>query len=385
MQAAYFGKRVPSSRKRPIRAAPRCTPARSRARRCARPRSTSPGYRARDLYGVAVELDDRTPTVPRFIARKDADRGGTSRAHPRRTSSATASSCCAGRRRASSTRTRSRVDARRRARAPRSGRVLPDRDRLAARTVRADIPTSPSPTSTTRDEILALDALPDHAGGARRRRDRLRVRVHVRGARRRRSTLVEARTQILPVPRLSRSGERLETRDGAPRHRRIRTGRRWRPRRPRAPRGRLVCDLADGSRARLRAAALRRRPRRATPRASALERVGLRAGRARLPRGRRALPDRGAAHLRGRRRDRLPRARVDLDGAGARRRLPRLRLRLQAVGRRDASLRHLHDPRGELRRRDRGELPEEGHRLRASAARSTATTRAARSSATSRA
>ena len=57
--------------------------------------------------------------------------------------------------------------------------------------------------------------------------------------------------------------------------------------------------------------------------------------------GRRALPHRGAAHLRRRRRDRLPRARLDLDGAGPPGRPPRLR----RAGARDAppaADRHLH-------------------------------------------
>ena len=62
-------------------------------------------------------------------------------------------------------------------------------------------------------------------------------------------------------------------------------------------------------------------------------------GQPRPDRGRRGLPDRGRAHLRGRRRHRLPRAGRDLDGAGPAGGLPRLRRagrdadeRLQPIG-----------------------------------------------------
>ena len=99
-------------------------------------------------------------------------------------------------------------------------------------------------------------------------------------------------------------------------------------------RGRLaVPSSTSGARARVRAAPRRRR-------AGSGDTAGLepRGGR-RRDRTRAAyvvvderLPDRGARHLRGRRRHRLPGARVDLDGAGARRRVPRVRLRLQARG-----------------------------------------------------
>ena len=79
-----------------------------------------------------------------------------------------------------------------------------------------------------------------------------------------------------------------------------------------------------------------------------------------------ALPDLGAAHLRGRRRGGLPRPRLHLDGAGARghdlrlrgHRLPHPALRRRAAGR------HLHHPRGLLGGRDRGVAPGEGHPLR---------------------
>ena len=56
-----------------------------------------------------------------------------------------------------------------------------------------------------------------------------------------------------------------------------------------------------------------------------LDAAGLERRQARPDQGRRVLPDQGAAHLRGRRRHRLPRAGGDLDGAGPGRGLPRLR------------------------------------------------------------
>ena len=122
---------------------------------------------------------------------------------------------------------------------------------------------------------------------------------------------------------------------------------------------------------------------RATPRRSNLEAAGVEADK----RGyvevdedyRTSVP----AHLRGRRRHRLPRARVDVDGAGARRGVPRVRLHVQAPGRasscRTASTR---SPRC----RCVGLSEEDAKRARAStwssAAPFYATTRAARSSAT---
>ncbi len=103
---------------------------------------------------------------------------------------------------------------------------------------------------------------------------------------------------------------------------------------------------------------------------------------ARLRAGRRRLPDGGAEHLRRGRRHRLPCARVDVDGAGARRGVSRLRLHVQEAGLPPPAVRHLHDPRGELRRALRGAGRRQKNRRTSSAARSTATTRAARSSAT---
>jgi hypothetical protein len=100
-------------------------------------------------------------------------------------------------------------------------------------------------------------------------------------------------------------------------------------------------------------------------------------------RGRRRLPDDRPERLRGRGRHRLPGARVDVDGAGARRGVSRVRLHLQAADEPPLAVRHLHDPGGELRGPLRGgRQRSKGSMRTSSGARSTATTRAARSSAT---
>ena len=66
--------------------------------------------------------------------------------------------------------------------------------------------------------------------------------------------------------------------------------------------------------------------------------------RSRTPRCERALPDAGAAHLRGRRRHRLPEPGVDIDGAGPLGGVPRVRCRhAQHAG--TVSVRHLHRAR----------------------------------------
>ena len=78
---------------------------------------------------------------------------------------------------------------------------------------------------------------------------------------------------------------------------------------------------------------------------------------ARPPEGERALPDRGPAHLRRGRRDRLPGAGLDLDGAGAGGHVPRLRPQVQVTGLGAAAHGRLHHPRDRGGGRDRGELP----------------------------
>ena len=92
----------------------------------------------------------------------------------------------------------------------------------------------------------------------------------------------------------------------------------------------------------------------ATSRRLNLPAAGLTADGQGAPRGERALPDLGAAHLRGGRPRRLPDARLGLDGAGARRDEPRLRRSRGASSPGSPAGRHLHHPRGLVGRRDRG-------------------------------
>ena len=75
------------------------------------------------------------------------------------------------------------------------------------------------------------------------------------------------------------------------------------------------------------------------------------------------LSDQRAAHLRGRRRDRLPEPRLDLDGAGPDRRLPRVRSRCPGSAG-VLPLRHLCGARDLDHRPDRGGAARAGHRLR---------------------
>ena len=80
---------------------------------------------------------------------------------------------------------------------------------------------------------------------------------------------------------------------------------------------------------------------------------GARGRRARAAGGQWMFPDRGAAHLRGGRRHRIPVPRLDLHGTGPARELPHVRRRLpEPHG--VSALRHLHDPRDLDGRQDRG-------------------------------
>ena len=95
-----------------------------------------------------------------------------------------------------------------------------------------------------------------------------------------------------------------------------------------------------------------------------LEALGLAPERPRSARGQRALPDRAAPHLRGGRRDRLPGPGLHLDGAGAPGDPPRASACRGRGPHRGPALRHLRHPRGELHRRHRGGAEGEGRRLR---------------------
>ena len=190
-------------------------------------------------------------------------------------------------------------------------------------------------------ERAALDA------GGRRRRDRHRVRLHVRrpGDQGHRGGAARADARVL-----RRRGGR---------------GAQVPPARPR----RHVPVRRDGVLGRVQARGGHRHlaereedPRRHGPvlgRPAGRQRPpqpgGGRADRrqARPDRGRRLVPDRGAAHLRGGRRDRVPGAGRHLDGAGPARRPPRLR-RPAARGQRPAADRHLQHSRDQLRGPDRG-------------------------------
>ena len=87
-------------------------------------------------------------------------------------------------------------------------------------------------------------------------------------------------------------------------------------------------------------------------------------GCSRLHSGGQRISHQGAAHLRGRRRDRLSCPRLGVDGARPRRHVSRLRLRLQESRRSRDAIRHLHHPGSELVRRDRGDLQRKEDRLR---------------------
>ena len=210
-------------------------------------------------------------------------------------------------------------------------------------------------------------------GRDRRRGDRLRVRVHVRGAGR---AGAPDRPAARPAPVPGRGdGGAARGRDALARdhaapgaHARARLARaRW-----------LDVHAVVGRAARRGDRDGRGRPsgehRRPRP-----PRDRRRGRRAWLRQGGRGLPDGGRGRLRGRRRRRLPVARERLHGAGPGRRVPRVRVHVQAAGVGPAAVRRLHDPGGELRRPGRGG----GGAARAWTswrdARSTATTSAARS------
>ena len=196
------------------------------------------GFRARDLYGVSVHLDDAHAAVPKLIQRKDTIA------------------------RQESARMRANLERHRvelvqgearfvgtheiEVATPEGPRRIEGRHFLIAT---GSIPRSPpdvpiaEPDVYDSDEILALDHLPDHlvvlgAGVIGCEYACMFAALGVR------VTLVEARTQFLPFLDFE-IGARLE---GAMRHLgvEVRKGHRW-GRVHRAPSGRLLCDLADGS------------------------------------------------------------------------------------------------------------------------------------------
>ena len=220
--------------------------------------------------------------------------------------------------------------------------------------------------------------------GRRRRRDRLRVRLHLRRARRRRVTLVEARDRLLAFLDARDRATLLATPDGRALGIDARCCERASTARRRAT-GERRCRLAwRRRRARRPTRALRRRAQRQHRRASASSASASRPTSA-ATRGRRALPRPAcpgvyaAGDVIG-----FPAlASMSMEQARVAR-VPRLRLRLQAAPWLELLPYGIYTiPEVSMRRRDRGELRGEGHRLRGRPRRATRTTRAARSSATS--
>ena len=89
-----------------------------------------------------------------------------------------------------------------------------------------------------------------------------------------------------------------------------------------------------------------------------------RARRARAALGQREVPDRASAHLRRRRRDRIPGPGEHVDGAGAPGDPERLRHSGAEAADGSPAVRDLRDSRGELRRRHRGDAEGEGDSVR---------------------
>ena len=225
------------------------------------------------------------------------------------------------------------------------------RDRHRARAAR---PTSTSTTQTVIDSdgILHLEPHPRLARRRRRRRDRHRVRLDVRGARARRSR--------------SSSGGRGCSSSSTPRSSRrcsyhLRDlGVAFRLGESRSIGGRRATTAATVTRCSRAASAIAAEAvlysagRQGATDGLDLDAAGLEAdkrGRITVDADYRTAVD---AHLRGRRRDRLPEPRRDLDGAGPPRRLRTRSASRASRCRRAAAVRHLLDSGDHHRRQDRG-------------------------------
>lgn len=203
------------------------------------------GHRARDLYGIAVELEDRHAAVPRLIARKDA----IARAESARIRDNFA------RHGVTLVRGRGRLLEPRRDGEHRVEIALVDGTKHVVTSRFVLVATGSSPRNTPEvpvadpdiydsDEILGLDRLPDRlvvlgAGviGCEYACMFAALGVEV--------TLVEAKTRFLPFL----DSEVVDLLECSMRERlgiRIRKGHRW-GRVHRDPDGKLRCDLADGS------------------------------------------------------------------------------------------------------------------------------------------
>ena len=333
------------------------------------------GHRQRELYGLKVEVDP-SHAVPKLLSRKDAVR-----------------ELEVARIRWNLERARRHADPRRgalRRRAHRRG----DRARRRAAALTFEFvlvatgstpfrpPNIPfdDPDVDDSDTILLIDRLPETHGRARRRRHRLRVRVHVRGAGREGARSSRARPR-LPFLDLE-MGERLRAsmialgidvglddaaktvrREAGPRHRRAssRTARaiacEQAARRLRAAPGAPPTWASRRSASSPTSAATCRSTRTTAQRRRAIYAAGDVIG----------FPALASTSM--------EQARVAVCHAFG--------FALQARGRRAPAVRRLHDPRGELRGPLRGAgRARRRSRTSWSAARSTATTRAARSSAT---
>ena len=244
----------------------------------------------------------------------------------------------------------------------------------------ANIPFD-SETVVDSDSLLTLPAIPPRHGRRRRRSDRLRIRRNVRRTRRARDAHQRARTSADPARRRSERctlrGDDAPARDtGDAQRRGARDSRRSR----RKPRRDRRADRRHRTRGRLRALQHRTVGRDGRPR----PRRGWRPHeQPRVHPRRRELPHDRAEHLRRRRRDRLSGARVNVDGAGARRDVPCVRPPLQGARVARAPIRRVDRARGRDGWRDRGDRARQGTLVRDRQGDASARTCAARSSATS--
>ena len=247
---------------------------------------------------------------------------------------------------------RGRGDAARRGRDPHAHRrLLRDRHRLAAEPARRRAVRRRDGVRQRDDPAAAAHAEDDDR--PRRRCHRHRVREHLRRARHRGDARRHARPDCCPTSTARSwpcSSEELRPARGDDRPRRPLRARRALHRRPAA---RALRD-AGGPHARVRRAALLRRAATATPRDIGLGTLGIKPGRYGLLEVNESYQTvhphiYAVGDVIG-----YPGPRQHLDGAGPAGDAPRLPHPGAQGPDRGAALRHLLDPRGRLRRRDRG-------------------------------
>ena len=361
-QAAYFGKRVAVvETAQPSPAAPASTPARSRRRRCARRRcylSGLPAARALRHHASTLDREHRRARSSCRARTQCVDARG--RAHPLEPRSP--------RRRRTSAARRSFVDAHTRARrgpAKASARITGEVVLIATGSTPFQPPRSRSTTrtSTTATPSSSIDRMPKPMTvvGAGVIGCEYACMFAALGVK---VTLVERARRLLPFLD-DEIAERLRAGDGRARHRRAAR------RELRRARRRATSDAAS-------------RPRSTTGDELDVRQVLFAAGRSGSDRGPRARGGRRrgstSAASRGRRATTGPPCRTiyaagDVIGFPALAStsmeqarvavVPRLRLQLQDAGRASPAVRHLHDPRGVLRRRrPRKTRRKKGDRLR---------------------